>query len=199
MLSRTTMRSSGFTLIEMMVTLAVLALLFAVGLPSMSTWLQNVQIRSAAESMQAGLQSARAEALRRNDLVRFQLVDSLASGCALTASGTSFVVNLGKDDATGKCDAPESDVDDPKILQKRSGAEGSPNAVINASSQSVLFNGLGRISAGGAQMLIDVTNAAGGKCQPDGPMRCLRLTVAPGGGVRMCDPAVTDATDPRHC
>jgi type IV fimbrial biogenesis protein FimT len=199
MLSRTTMRSTGFTLIEMMVTIAVLALLLTFGLPGMNTWLQNVQIRSAAEGMASGLQAARAEALRRNDLVRFQLVDSLANGCALKADGTSWVVTLGNIDATGACDAPESDTGAGlKILQKRSGAEGSPNAVINASAQSVLFNGLGRVSAGGAQMLIDVSNA-GGKCQPDGPMRCLRLTVAPGGDVRMCDPVVMDADDPRRC
>jgi len=192
------MRSTGFTLIEMMITIAVLALLLSFGLPGMATWLQNVQIRNAAETMQSGLQSARAEALRRNELVRFQLVDSLASGCALNAKGTSFVINLGKDDATGKCDAQESDKDVPQILQKHSGAEGSANAVVEASAPSVQFNGLGRISAGGAQMLIDISNASG-KCQPDGPMRCLRLTVAPGGDVRMCDPAVTDKTDSRYC
>ena len=40
----------------MMITLAVFALLLMVGLPSMTTWMQNQQIRTAAEGIQAGLQ-----------------------------------------------------------------------------------------------------------------------------------------------
>ena len=48
----TTRSSAGFTLVELMITLAVLALLIFVGLPGMSTWLQNTQIRGSAEAMQ---------------------------------------------------------------------------------------------------------------------------------------------------
>jgi len=191
-------RSYGFTLIEVMITLAVLSLLLMVGLPGMATWLQNTQIRASAEATQAGLHVARAEALRRNAPVRFQLVDTLAAGCALSNTGTSWVVSLA--DPTGACDAVESDAAAPQILQKRSGAEGSPNATVNATGgSSAVFNGLGRVSGAGAITQIDVRNPAGGNCQPAGPMRCLRLLVTNGGQVRMCDPAVMDNTDPRFC
>jgi len=190
--------SYGFTLIELMITIAVLALLLMVGLPGMTTWLQNTQIRSSAEALQAGLQLARAEALRRNVPVRFQLADSLAGGCALTNTGTSWVVSLA--DAAGACDAAKSDDAAPQILQKRSGAEGSPNAVINASVSSVMFNGLGRTTGAAGPVQIDVSNPSGGNCQTaGGAMRCLRLTVASGGQLRMCDPAVMDPADPRFC
>src|SRR4026208_2333025 len=81
-------RSYGFTLIEVMITLAVLSLLLMVGLPGMATWLQNTQIRASAEATQAGLQVARAEALRRNAPVRFQLVDTLPAGRGLAAHRT---------------------------------------------------------------------------------------------------------------
>jgi hypothetical protein len=30
-------------------------------------------------------------------------------------------------------------------------------------------------------------------------MRCLRIRISTGGEVKMCDPAVIDATDPRIC
>jgi hypothetical protein len=30
-------------------------------------------------------------------------------------------------------------------------------------------------------------------------MRCLRINISVGGEARMCDPAVTDAADPRIC
>ena len=200
MLNPLTRRSGGFTLIELMVTLAVLALLLMVGLPSFATWLQNTQIRTAAEGMQAGLQLARAEALRRNASVRFQLVNSLAAGCALSNTGTSWVVSLA--DATGACGVDPSEAIAPQIIQKRSGAEGSPNAAVAATASSVVFNGLGRVTGAGAITQIDITNPGGGACKTAGgnePMRCLQIHVASGGQMRMCDPAVNEPTDPRRC
>jgi len=201
MLKRLHCRAAGFTLIELMVTLTVLGMLLMVGLPSLATWLQNTQIRTAAEGVQAGLQLARAEALRRNASVRFQLVDSLAAGCVLSANGTSWVVSLA--DTTGACGTAASEAVAPQIIQKRSGAEGSPNAAVSATGgASVVFSGLGRVTGAGAIAQIDISNPAGGACKtPAGnePMRCLRIQVASGGQVRMCDPAVTAAPDPRTC
>lgn len=199
-----TKRPSGFTLIELLVTIAVLSLLLMVGLPSMSTWLQNQQIRTSAEGLQAGLQFARAEALRRNAPVRFQLVDTLTSACALSAAGTNWIVSI--NDPTGLCDVGPSDIAAPLTIQQRAGAEGSPNAVVTAvGGPMVAFNGLGRVAGFGAVGVviplsqIDITNPNGGACQPAGPMRCLRITVSSGGSPRMCEPAVTDNTDPRFC
>jgi len=191
-----------------MITLAVFALLIMLGLPGMTTWLQNVQIRTSAETLQMGLQFARAEALRRNAKVRFQLVDSLAGGCALKDNGTSWVINLGDIDVTGKCDQAESEDADPRILQKRSGAEGTSNTTVESAggARAVVFSGLGRVTAelGVVSIAqIDIRNPAGGDCQVNaGRMRCLRLTVSNGGEVRMCDPAVDPAiyvNDPRLC
>lgn len=191
-------RSHGFTLIEMMITLAVFALLLMVGLPSMTTWLQNQQIRTSAEGIQAGLQLARAEALRRNAPVRFQLVDTLTPACVLVNTGTNWIVSI--TDPTGLCDVDPSDIAAPLTIQKRAGAEGTPNAVVTATGgSSVIFTGLGRVNAAGGITRIDVTNTNGGVCQPAGPMRCLRVNLTSGGSPRMCDPAVTDNTDPRFC
>ena len=92
-------RACGFTLIELVIVMAVMALLFFVGLPGMTTWIQNMQIRTSAEGLQAGLQLARAEALRRNTPVRFQLVDTLTSACVLSSAGTSWIVSI--NDPTG--------------------------------------------------------------------------------------------------
>ena len=190
----------GFTLVELMITLAVLGMLIMIALPNMGTWLQNTQIRTSAEAMQAGLQLARAEALKRNTTVRFQLVNSLTSGCALTTSGRNWVVSLA--DPSGLCNMDASDTVAPQIIQKRSSAEGSPNAVVTATGgSSVVFNGLGRPAAGSLTE-INVTNPNNGACKTaagNEPMRCLRIAVNAGGAVRMCDPAVDDATDPRKC
>ena len=194
MLMRRHPRVRGFTLIELLITVTVLALLLMLGLPNMAAWLQNTQIRNSAEAAVSGLQFARTEALRRNRQVRFNVVDTLDASCNLLATGGSWVVSLA--DPTGKCDAVPTDTADPFILQKRSGEEGSQNVAIGASASSVLFNGLG--SASGIQ--ITVTNPGGGTCQSaGGTMRCLQVNVSASGSVRMCDPVITDATDPRRC
>jgi type IV fimbrial biogenesis protein FimT len=155
--------------------------------------------------MQAGLQLARAEALKRNTTVRFQLVDTLTSACALSATGRNWVVSLA--DTNGLCNLDASETTAPQIIQKRSSAEGSPNAVVTATGgSSVWFNGLGRTvqppTAPAALTQINITNPINGACKTSAgsePMRCLRITVNAGGTVRMCDPAVDDATDPRKC
>jgi type IV fimbrial biogenesis protein FimT len=176
-----------------------------VGLPSLTTWLQNTQVRGAAEAMQAGLQLARAEALRRNAPVRFQLVDTLTSACALSGNGANWIVSI--NDPTALCDQAPSDTVAPFTIQKYSSAEGSSNAAVRATGgQVVIFSGLGRVSISGAAPApitqIDVRHVSdpnGGNCQPAGRMRCLRLNISNGGQTRMCDPAVTDITDSRFC
>jgi len=191
-------RTHGFTLIELLITISVVALLLMMGLPSMNTWLQNQQILTSAEGLQAGLQLARAEALRRNAQVRFQLVDGFTAACVLVNTGTNWIVSL--NDPTGLCDVGPSDTAAPLAIQKRSGAEGTPNALVTATGgSSLIFTGLGRVSAAGGITQIDITNPNGGACQPGGPMRCLQIKVSTGGSPRMCEPAITDNTDPRFC
>lgn len=190
--------ASGFTLIELAIGMAVLAILVMVGLPNLTAWIQNTQIRTAAEGIQSGLQLARSEALRRNTSVRFQLVNSLTGSCALSTTGTNHVVSLA--DPTGACNSTPSDAG--PILQVRAGTEGSPNAAVSASASSMTFNGLGRPLPSGSTLTINITNPTGGACKTAAgsePMRCLRVTVSTGGQVRMCDPAVDDNTDPRFC
>jgi type IV fimbrial biogenesis protein FimT len=193
----------GFNLIELMVGVAVLGILLVVGLPSMTTWLQNAQIRTAAEGVISGLNLARAEALRRNAPVRFQFTTTLDASCALSLTGTNWVVSLA--DPTGLCHVAPSETAAPQILQAKSSAEGATNAIVTATGgSSVTFTGLGRPSGAGQMTQVDITNTVGGACQGadgvgGGPMRCMRVQISTGGQVRMCDPAVTAATDPRFC
>ena len=59
-------RMRGFTLIELMVTIAVVALLAAVAAPAMVTLMNSNRLSSTAGELTAALQLARAEAVRRS-------------------------------------------------------------------------------------------------------------------------------------
>lgn len=64
--SRRTRQVAGFTLVELMVTCAVIGILAVVGLPAM-TWLINAgRLQGHASDISAALQLARSEAVRRN-------------------------------------------------------------------------------------------------------------------------------------
>jgi len=188
----------GFTLIEVLIAFVVIGLLVALGMPSFSTWLQSSQIRTAAEAVQNGLSLARTEAVGRNTTVRFHLTDTLTNACNVSTSGTNWIISL--DDAEDLCGTAPSTTIAPRIIQVRSSNEGSPNVSVSATQSVVVFNALGRVTPTPAgNITIDVTNPKGGTCAASGGnMRCLRIVVAPGGQVRMCDPKIA-STDPQGC
>lgn len=189
----------GTTLVELLIGLAIIAVLFALGSPAFTSWIQNSQIRTAAEAIQNGLHLARGEAVRRNTSVRFQLTSAVTATCALSTTGGNWVVSL--DSPAGACNSAPSDTVAPRIIQIRSSAEGSPNAAVAAGQATIIFNGLGRVTPVPAGDIdIDITNPTGGACATaatDG-MRCLRIRVSIGGQIRMCNPILA-ATDPQGC
>lgn len=69
-------RSGGVTLIELMVGMTIISCLLLVGMPSFTSWIQDLQIRGAAESIQSGLLLARSEAIRRNRPVQLTLANA---------------------------------------------------------------------------------------------------------------------------
>lgn len=58
-------RRRGFTLIELIVSIAVMSLLFMIAAPSFLTLIQSNQLISATNEFLSGLQSARAEAIKQ--------------------------------------------------------------------------------------------------------------------------------------
>lgn len=191
----------GFNLIELMIGIAIFATLMMLAIPTFTTFLGNQRIKNAAETTIAGINIARAEAVRRNAPVRFQFVSNLTSACALSATSMAWVVSLS--DPTGACDATPGGATAPQIIQVKSAAEGTENIVLSATGGSTLiFNGLGRVSGAGITQL-QFSNPNIGTCEhldsTNGTMRCMQINIGTSGSAKICDPKVTDATDPRIC
>lgn len=170
-------RQRGFSLVEIVVTFGVLAVLLGVGLPSFLHWMQNTQIRAAAEALTAGLQVAKNEAVRRNVRVQLQMVNI-----------TGWRINLAND--------PNGEP-----IQSREHQEGSPNVVATTfpgGADTVTFNSLGRVvtNQDGSVTLNRVLFENPILATAD--MRPLNVVIPAAGGVRMCDPKVSPG-DPRAC
>ena len=186
-------RPRGFTLIELMVALAIVALLLLLGMPSFTTFVRNSEIRSTSESIVNGLRAATAEAANRNRKVTFELA---------SATGADWSFWVFDDDGVTK-----------KTIQsyaKKEAGSSSKITVTPAGKLTVAFNGLGRVDIDPADpdnhiRQIDVDSIVAGEARP------LRIIVddpnppAAGKprGLRMCDPdpklALLVPPDPRAC
>lgn len=198
---------SGFNLIEVMVTLTVLAVLITLGAPSFSDWLQTQRIRSAAEAIVNGMQIARGEAIKQNQPVVLGLEPGLGTGwtvCAATVPVTPC------DSTTPAPPAANS------YIQQKAAQETTSNAFLTASSTPspqppvpatlVTFSPLGAVlpkNLDGSPPIVqvDVYYNDPALCTANGgTMRCMRVVVAAGGSIRMCDPTPgVTAPDPRAC
>lgn len=199
MLARRVQR--GVTLIELIIGIAILSTLLALGVPSFANMIQNAQVRSAAESIQNGIQSARNEALRRNVNVRFSLTDATGR--------VAWIVEC----VVATTDCPAG------AIQSHAASDGGANARVGVSTAvpppvfttaltsgvglsngaAVTFNNLGSVLAVNPGTntpritRIDLTNAAAASA------RRLVIVIGAGGAIRMCDPLLDLASNPQGC
>jgi type IV fimbrial biogenesis protein FimT len=195
----------GFNLIEAVVTVSVLGLLVAAAAPSMTDWVRSSRVRSLAEATQNGLQRARTEALKRNQVVTFWLVSpnttaSPDDSCTVVSDSAAWVVTVAVDDPTSHCSGPVSPATIPRIVEVYGPGTAGANIVVAGlqtdgatAASSVSFNGYGqRVSSGAGTLAnIDISTA-------NATARRLRIQVSASGGIRMCDRDIV-APDPRAC
>ena len=59
-------KNSGFTLMELMTVIAIIAILGAIATPNIIKWISNQKINQAAMEVQSAIQSARIKAVKEN-------------------------------------------------------------------------------------------------------------------------------------
>ena len=79
--------ATGFTAIELMVVVSIVAILAALAAPSFSPLIENWRVRESAEQLQSTLYYARSEAIKRGGQVLIQKIPNNTNGCT-TATGT---------------------------------------------------------------------------------------------------------------
>jgi len=157
----------GFSMVELVIVIAITGVLLALAAPSYRTWTQNTKIRGTTEAILNGIQLAKAEAVRRNTTLRFQLTSTLDNTCVLGTAGSTASYGtwvISRDDPTNPnsvCDtaplAEDADLGNavaPAIIRVRPATEGSTGVVVVAGTAPgvgqpfISFNGLGRIPTG---------------------------------------------------
>lgn len=196
----------GVSIIEIAIALAVLGIGMAFAIPSYSKWIANSQIRNRAESIAFGLQQSRSEAIKRGGQVEFVLTTSSPTNASednavASSTGNNWIVRAIVD--------PTVTPTDYAYVTGQFGEEGAANASVAAFNSllgtplnTVTFDSLGRIVRGGndngtaaiEKICITSTNltVANGA-------RILEIDIGTAGQIKMCDPTVVDATDPRRC
>lgn len=77
-------KHSGFTLVELMITMAIVGILLVVGVPSLKTFMQGNQLIAASNELVSALHVARSEAIKLNS--RVSICES-SDGTSCTTTG----------------------------------------------------------------------------------------------------------------
>ena len=187
-------RQRGMTIIEIVVGLALVAMLTTLALPTYRLWILNQSIRNAAEAVSNGLQVARAEAIKRNKRVQLVLTAEAVGGTGVGYTVTELIQTAAN---VFTCS---------EVISVRDNNEGARTARLTITpndATTVTFGPLGSVVDGD-----DCASAGSGNpiTQIDfGPRdvtitdaRNLRTTIGAAGSVRTCDPNVASG-DPRAC
>ena len=187
----------GFTLIELMVTVSLLAILITLAVPAFTSWIRNAQIRSAAEALQGGMRTAQAEALRRNRQVVMAFTNATpASGVTAVDDGKNWTLNT-----VAQFGETAEYISGGSVADTNSAVTVSTANGVTA----ICFNSNGRLvenaSPGVTSAACTAPAAVAFNINQSNADRALRVVVQPGGQVRMCDPKrpTLSATAPDGC
>lgn len=133
--------AQGFTLVEMMVTIAVLIISLGIALPSMNDWLRNSRVNATSDALQSGIRSAHRDAIRHSRMVMLVL-----SPAAPGASPSPATNGQAKSFWATYTVPLNGSGENPMLIQSGT-FQDIDNAANIAGPTAICFNSLGRISA----------------------------------------------------
>jgi len=125
----------GLTLLELMVVVAIIAMMTALAMPGLRAWSANAQLRTTANVLQVSIKQAQAEAVKSfRQVVFFRTNDATCTGAETAVeNGTRWVIKVLPLVSTGSATAAACG---PML-------EGAPTIAVTGPT-AVCFNGNGR-------------------------------------------------------
>jgi len=137
----------GFTVVELMVTLAVIGILAVIATPSMTALINNSRVAGQTEELVASLQLARAEAIRRN--ARVTVCAGAAGACSGSGTWGGWTI-FGRDNTLA---VPANDV----IRDTTA----SPSMQVTGPTGGIVFKPSGMIDS---QLNLEVAKSSDKRC-----------------------------------
>ncbi len=199
-------KQRGITMMEVMVAIVIVAIMAGIAIPSFSTMIDNAQVRSTAESVQAGLQLTRGEAVRQNDRAQFLLTrnpDNSANWVIVAASSSVPGSFLASDGAITVQSAVAAEMGIGARLnvtadvQAVSGCCSVPLTTGMAATDSVVLDAFGKVVA---QTFTRIDIIKPGDTDANDQQRSRRrvILISKAGAPRLCRPSLP-ASNPQGC
>ena len=171
----------GFSLVELMIVVAIIGILATLSLPSYRIWIENSKIRTTAESIHNGLQLARIEAIKRNTQVQFNLPSGQHGGWTVNCVSGCGTLHTRA--------TKEGSSDSINITRYKTGTSGTYNKVV--------FSALGTVVTVATSFdELEIDNGSLNTADS----RDLNIIIGAGGATRVCDPdSGLSTSDPRRC
>jgi type IV fimbrial biogenesis protein FimT len=145
-----TSRRAGFTLIELMVTLSVAAILMAIAIPNLRNFIRNNRLTSGVNDLLHSIQVARTEAIKRQqgNVVVCGTTDPGAGTAALTCTYNTFRGWFVFQDTNGNW---QRDANEP-VIETHTLIDASVTVKSDANGNIVSFSPSGFANPAGAQV-----------------------------------------------
>lgn len=144
-------RKSGFTLLELLVTIGILVVLMGIAIPAFSTWLPNYRLKSAVMDIYSKCQHAKMMAVRTNRSHAVQF-NTAGTGTVSVVDSKNNVFGDGDDDTLMSTNLSDYD-DGAGNIQFNNGDAASPagsgwDNFVTFSGDRLTFNSRGTCNAG---------------------------------------------------